>query len=126
MNRRGLLTAPPTMVTTLDVARTLFGEDCISAIRVRVRDVVEMSEESQRRIEWVAKEIQARTGLRVDITTGSSPAGREVFVAGLPAADRQPAIAPLGYVELPFVKKNVVITPSPSTPASATWPPAGP
>jgi len=106
----GLLTLPPLMLTTLDVARVLYGDDCISAIRVRVAGAAELSEASQRRIEWVAKEIVARTGLRVDVTTGSSPTYREVFIAGLECEEENVDIPPLGYVRLPFVKKNVAIT----------------
>jgi len=106
----GILTLPPLMLTTLDVARTLYGEDCISAVRVRVTEADDLSRESQRKVEWVAKEIAVRTGLRVDITIGSSPTRQEVFVAGLDSEPGRMRVPPLGYVELPFVKKNVVIT----------------
>jgi len=101
----GLLTLPPLMLTTIDAARMLYGDDCISAVRVRVEGAATMSEEARRKIEWVAKEIFARTGLKVDVTIGSSPTRREVIVAG-----NEGSIPPLGYVELPFVEKNVHIT----------------
>jgi len=106
----GLLTQPPLMLTNLDAARVLLGEHCISAVRVRVAGVEDMSEASRRRVEWVAKEIQARTGLCVDVTVGSSPTRREVFVAGRPKTETQAGISPLGYIELPFVQKNVHLT----------------
>jgi len=109
-NNRGLLTSPPIMLTNLGAARALYGDDCISAVRVRVQGARDMSEESRRRIEWVAKEIKARTDLRVDVTAGSSPARQEVFVAGLSATTGRDPIDPLGYVELPFVKKNVHVS----------------
>jgi len=109
-NPQGLLTCPPMLLTTLEAARMLYGDDCISAIRVRVEGARDMSLESRRRIEWVAKEIQARTGLRVDVTAGSSPTQESVYVAGMPPIGDYPAVEPLGYVDLPFVKKNVHIT----------------
>jgi len=106
----GFLTSPPLLLTGHEVARALLGDRCISAIRVRVRGSETMDAETVARIERVAKEIQVRTGLRVDVTIGSSPTRREVFVAGLPPSGDKPGVDPLGYVELPFVKKNVHIT----------------
>jgi len=47
----GLLSVPPLMLTTLDVARVLFGDECISAVRVRVAGGGDLTDEAQRRIE---------------------------------------------------------------------------
>ena len=55
-------------------------DDPISAIRVRVADVTGMDELSRERIRVVAEQIAATTGLRVDITVGSSQTGQLVVI----------------------------------------------
>lgn len=87
--------SPPLLLTTIEAACLLEGENCIGAIRVRVRGIEQLTPEAQQRITAVAAEIARRTGLEVDIMVGSSPARMLVYVPGL------------GYVEEPWVRKGV-------------------
>jgi ABC-type lipoprotein release transport system permease subunit len=61
-----------------DWATKEFAAAPISAIRVRVANVTGLDEVSQERIRLVAEMIQERTGLNVDIVTGSSLAQKQV------------------------------------------------
>ncbi|MFF2022798.1 FtsX-like permease family protein [Streptomyces sp. NPDC058171] len=56
----------------------------VSAIRVRVAGVTGADEVSRERVRIAAEEIQARTGLHVDVVLGSSPVARSVV---LPAGE---------------------------------------
>ncbi|MGB9777626.1 MAG: FtsX-like permease family protein, partial [Anaerolineae bacterium] len=94
----GPVPLPPLALTTLEAARLIAGDNCISAIRVRVGGIDQLTPEAQRKIEAVASEIHRRTGLDVDIMVGSSP--RRVLV-------RVPGI---GYVEEQWVQKNVTLS----------------
>lgn len=87
--------SPPLLLTTIQAARILAGEDCIGAIRVRVGGIDRLTPEAQQKIAAVAAEIRRRTGLEVDIMVGSSPARMLVRVPGI------------GYVEEPWVRKGV-------------------
>ncbi|WP_158598330.1 FtsX-like permease family protein [Falsibacillus albus] len=69
----GLLTEQPTLITTLGAAKLLGGEKPISAIRIRVAGVKKISDENQKKVEDVARQIEKRTGLIADVTIGSSP-----------------------------------------------------
>ncbi len=89
---------PPLLLTTLEAARAIAGDDCISAIRVRVAGVDRFSPEAQSKIEAVAAEIINRTGLDVDIVVGSSPRPVLVHLPGI------------GYVEEYWVQKGVALT----------------
>ena len=53
----------------------------ISSIRVRVKDVRGVDDASRQRVRLVANQISEATGLRVDITVGSSPTQRTVTLA---------------------------------------------
>ena len=97
-NADGYLQPPPLALTTMEAARLLAGDDCISAIRVRVAGVDRFSPEAQSRIEAVAAEIVNRTGLDVDIVVGSSPRPVLVHIPGT------------GYVEEYWVQKGVSLT----------------
>lgn len=92
------MSQPPLMLTTIEAARILVGENGIGAIRVRVRGIDRLTPESQRKVAAVAAEIRRRTGLEVDIMVGSSPAQVLVRVPGL------------GYVEEPWVRKGVAFS----------------
>ncbi|WP_442602910.1 FtsX-like permease family protein [Paenibacillus sp. KN14-4R] len=72
-NPLGLLTSPPTMLTTIDGATKMFGDKAISAIRVKVAGITDISEESQAKAKRVAEEIERQTGLIADVLLGSSP-----------------------------------------------------
>ncbi|WP_172372276.1 ABC transporter permease [Sporosarcina jiandibaonis] len=77
------LTDPPGMLTTIEAAEKLLGDEPISAIRIKVAGVADLSEESQALLERVAREIENRTGLITDITLGSSPQLALTYVPGL-------------------------------------------
>lgn len=95
LNPAGYLQSPPLILTTLAAARALRGDDCISAIRVRVDGIEEMTPAAQRKIEAIASEIVRRTGLTVDVMVGSSPRRVLVHVPGI------------GYVEEQWIHKGV-------------------
>lgn len=94
LNPAGYIQPPPLLLTTTKVARALSGEDAISAIRVRVAGVDELTPAAQRKIEAVASAIAQRTGLTVDIMTGSSPTRVLVHVPGV------------GYVQELWIQKG--------------------
>ncbi|WP_052345766.1 ABC transporter permease [Paucisalibacillus sp. EB02] len=77
------LTEPPGMLTTIEAAEKILGDEPISAIRIKVAGVTDLSDESQEILEKVAAEIENRTGLITDITLGSSPQLALTFVPGL-------------------------------------------
>lgn len=94
------IASPPTMLTTIDAARLITGDDCsncISVIRVRVAGIEELNEESQEKIEAIASEIASSTGLDVDIMVSTSPTSVLVHVPGV------------GYIEEQWIQKNVSI-----------------
>lgn len=91
----GYIQPPPLLLTSLEGARTLLGENAISAIRVRVGGLDELTPASQRKIETIALTIAKLTGLRVDIMVGSSPERVLVKVPGV------------GYVEEQWIQKGV-------------------
>ncbi len=97
INIQGYITEPPFMLTTIEGARHIVGDDCISAIRVRVSGIEEINEESFKRIERVAREIVQKTDLHVDIMVGSSP--KKVLVH----------LPDLGYVEELWTQKGVTV-----------------
>ena len=81
-----VLTRPPSMITTIDAAAKILGDKPISSIRIKVKDIGSIGEESQKKIETVAKEIEDVTGLKTDITLGSSPQPTLIKVPGLDGA----------------------------------------
>ncbi|MEJ5309413.1 MAG: ABC transporter permease [Anaerolineae bacterium] len=89
--------SPPLLLTTLEAARLIAGDACISAIRVRVSDVETLSMDAQHKVEAIATEIRRRTGLDVDIMIGASP----TFVLV-----KQPEI---GYVEENWIQKGIAL-----------------
>ncbi len=86
----------PAFLVTLDVARQVGGEAPISAVRVRVASVDDLSPHSLARIKAVADEIAARTGLVADIVAGSST--RPVLVH----------VPTVGYVEQTWIQRGAV------------------
>ncbi|MEB2334656.1 MAG: FtsX-like permease family protein [Anaerolineaceae bacterium] len=101
------LQPPPVILTTLEAARAMRGDDAISAIRVRVAldgcppeqpEACTVTPADQRKIEAIAIEIQRQTGLDVDIMVGSSPTRVLVHVPGI------------GYVEEQWIQKGVNLT----------------
>lgn len=130
LNAGGYLVSPPDMLITLDAARQLLTEGCfkrmpvepveeipyfrtehaacsparedlISAIRVRVGGISELTPQAQVRVEKVAQQIVELTGLHVDIMVGSSP---QPVLVHIPGYEDVPG---MGYVEEPWVKKGV-------------------
>lgn len=91
------LSDPPGMLTTIEAAEMLLGDEPISAIRIKVAGVTDLSDESQALLEQIAAEIENRTGLITDITLGSSPQLALTYVPGLNGQDD------LGWIQQPWV-----------------------
>lgn len=79
-NPFGYISNPPHMLTTLEAAKAILGEEYISSIRVKVKGVDTISEENQQKVEKVAREIEQQTGLMADVVYGSSPQPVLVYV----------------------------------------------
>ena len=79
-NPFGYISNPPHMLTTLEAAKAILGEEYISSIRVKVKGIDEISEENQEKVEQVAKEIEQQTGLMADVVYGASPQPVLVYV----------------------------------------------
>src|SRR5690625_1645829 len=77
------LTEPPAMLTTLEAAAEILGDEPISALRIKVAGVADLSDESQEILERIAGEIEEKTGLITDITLGSSPQLALSYVPGI-------------------------------------------
>jgi hypothetical protein len=92
-NPFGYIQQPPLLLTTLEAAQLIRGNEAISAIRIKVTGVDEYSPTAQEKLERIAAEIVRKTGLSVTITAGASPDRMLVFLPGF--SDRAPA----GYVE---------------------------
>ncbi|MDD5371176.1 MAG: ABC transporter permease [Anaerolineaceae bacterium] len=90
--------SPPLMLTSLEAARAIAGDKCISAIRVRVGGIDSLSREAQQKIEATATEIRRRTGLEVDVLVGSSPTTVLIKEPGL------------GYVDEGWIQKGLVFS----------------
>ncbi len=96
-NPYDFLTNPPNMLTTIDAAEQILGDEPISAIRIKVAGVTEMSDDSQAVLERVAQDIEEQTGLITDITLGSSP---QLTLTHVPAVNDEEAI---GWLQQPWV-----------------------
>jgi hypothetical protein len=94
----GFLTKPPLILTTLEAAAQILGETPISAIRINVKGVELMDEESEKVLKEVAAEIEQKTGLITDITLGSSP---QLALTHLPSLGDEDG---LGWVQQPWIK----------------------
>ncbi|MDX1258968.1 ABC transporter permease [Exiguobacterium sp. K1] len=92
------LTKPPSMLTTLEAAFQIRGKKAISVIRVNVKGVDAMNEQSEAKLQAVAQEIEDKTGLITDVTLGSSPQPALTYLPGL---EKQAA---LGWVQQPWIK----------------------
>ncbi|HEU5139621.1 MAG TPA: FtsX-like permease family protein [Bacillales bacterium] len=97
-NSYSFLTKPPMMLTTIEAAEKLLGDHPISAIRIKVAGVDELTEKSQQKLEEIAGEIENKTGLITDITLGSSP---QPALTHIPAKGDIPE---LGWIQQPWVK----------------------
>ncbi len=109
LNPAGYIQQPPLALTTLEAAQAIKGDNCISAIRVRVEGIDEYTPEAQTKIEAIAAEIIRLTGLDVDVVVGSSPRSLLVYLPGM--GD----IPPIGYVEELWVQKGVALNISQET-----------
>ncbi|MCF6411579.1 ABC transporter permease [Pseudalkalibacillus salsuginis] len=97
-NPYGFLTKPPTMLTTLEAAEKVLGDQPIASIRIKVNGVNELNKESEKILKEVADEIEKETGLLADITLGSSPQPALTHVPGIEGKTN------LGWVEQPWIK----------------------
>lgn len=98
------LAPPPNMLTTIEAAEMISGEAPISAIRIKVAGVENMSDESQKLLERIARDIEEETGLMTDITLGSSP---QPTLTHVPALNDE---GDLGWFQQPWVKLGSSIT----------------
>ncbi|WP_176555888.1 ABC transporter permease [Virgibacillus ndiopensis] len=103
-NPYGFLTKPPLILTNIEAAAKIIGDKPISAIRVKVKDVEELTEESEQTLQDVAKKIEEKTGLITDITLGSSPQPALTHIPGLEEKEN------LGWVEQPWIKLGSSMT----------------
>jgi hypothetical protein len=97
-NPYGFLTKPPLMLTTIEAAANIIGEDPISSIRVNVKGVETFNEESEAVLQKVAKQIEEKTGLIVDVTLGSSPQPALTHIPGIEGKES------IGWAEQPWIK----------------------
>lgn len=72
-NPYDFLSNPPGMLTTIDAAEQIVGDEPISAIRIQASGVRKVGEDSQAVLDGIARTIEGETGLITDITLGSSP-----------------------------------------------------
>jgi len=94
-------TGAPDALTTMDAAEIFYGDQPpISSVRVVVSGVEERSEESQKKIEQVAKEIMEKTGHQVEIMLGSSAGKVHIQLGGAKAGE-------IGLVEEGWQQKGV-------------------
>ena len=103
-NPYGFLTKPPLMLTTLEAASHVLGDEPISAIRVNVKGVDTFNEESEATLQKVAKKIEEETGLMVDVTLGSSPQPALTHIPGIEGETG------FGWIEQPWIKIGSSIT----------------
>lgn len=101
-NPVGLLTSSPNILTTIDSARAVNGEQAISSIRLKIKGASTVSEASEQLLQDVKKQIEQKTGLMVTITKGSSP---------------QPVVTKvvddgktLGWIEQPWIHIGAAMT----------------
>ena len=97
-NPLGLMTSPPTMLTTLEAASLIIGDKPISVIRVKVDGVDEITEANRHKLEQIAAMIREQTGLSTDITFASSP---QTVLIHIPKSGTQTA---LGWIEQQWFK----------------------
>lgn len=102
-NIYGFLVQPPTMLTTIEAAGEILGDRPVSAIRIKVKNVTAIGEESQKKLEKVSKEIEKQTGLHTDITLGSSP---EPLLLNIPKVGKNEEV---GWMEQIWVNKGTSI-----------------
>ncbi|WHX24560.1 hypothetical protein QNH47_10145 [Virgibacillus halodenitrificans] len=69
----GLLSNPPNILTTVEAAEKIMGEKSISSIRIKLRNIENIGNQSQNKLENMKQKIEDLTGLQVTITRGSSP-----------------------------------------------------
>ncbi|SDQ93839.1 ABC transporter permease [Virgibacillus salinus] len=103
-NPYGFLTKPPLMLTTIDAAAEVLGDAPISAIRLKVNGVEELTEDSEQLLQEVAQDIEDTTGLITDVTLGSSPQPALAHIPGVEEKEN------LGWVEQPWIKLGSSVT----------------
>lgn len=101
-NPAGLLTNSPSIITTLDAARLLNGEQSISSIRIKVNNVDTLNEASEATLQELKEQIERDTGLIATITTGSSP--QPVITKVVKEGNT------LGWIEQPWIHLGAAIT----------------
>ncbi|MBO7747188.1 ABC transporter permease [Paenibacillus sp. MWE-103] len=102
-NPLGLLTSPPTMLTTMEAAALIAGDRPISVVRVKVNGGG-VSDLRQAELERVAQAIRERTGLEADVMLGSSP---QPVLVQVPKSGAQTEI---GWMEQLWIKLGAALT----------------
>src|SRR5699024_362984 len=109
------LANPPGVLTTLDAAEAIYGDEFISAIRIKVSGVDTLNEESQELVVQIAAEIEDKTGLITDITLGS---GIQPALVHVPAINDQEEI---GWVQQLWMKLGSSISIYREASMGLTW-----
>ncbi len=78
--QHAIISWPPLLFTTIQVACALTGMQCISAVRVRVAGIGAFGPRSESLLQGVAMDIEKHTGLHVDVLTGAS--GQLLMIRG--------------------------------------------
>ncbi|MER2169685.1 MAG: FtsX-like permease family protein [Psychrobacillus psychrodurans] len=94
----GYLTKPPLLLTTIDTATSILGDEAISAIRIKVNGIETINEESEMILQQVASDIESKTGLIADITLGSSLQNTLVHLPGVNGYES------IGWLQQPWIK----------------------
>lgn len=100
----GFLSSPPALLTTLEAARGLAGENAVNAIQVKVAGADHFTPEVVARVHDIAAEIERRTGLVAEVTMGSSPMKVLVQVPGPGPGESA------GWIEVPWIHKDAAMT----------------
>lgn len=103
-NPLGFMMSPPTMITTLDAAQKIIGDKPISVIRIKVKGVEDISDTNRDKLEAVAAQIRAATGLKTDITFASSP---QPVLVQVPPSGTQ---TKLGWIQQQWIKLGSTFT----------------
>lgn len=101
-NPVGLLTSSPNLLTTIESAKKVRGENSISSIRIKVAGATKVGEASEKLLQKVKSQIEQETGLLVTITKGSSP---QPVVTKVVTDGKT-----LGWIEQPWIHIGAAMT----------------
>jgi hypothetical protein len=96
----GFLSSPPVLLTTIEGAVALGGENAINAIQVKVVGAEHFTPENVARVRQIAAAIEQKTGLAAEVTMGSSPI---TVLVQVPEEQR-------GWMEEAWIHKGAAVT----------------